>query len=255
MKNIGIVCEGPTDYVILKAVIDLITGEHNDYVQLQPEPDLTGRYGNGWKGVWKWCCDNAKIRRQLMRNIDPALDFLVIQMDGDVSRKEKSVHCQCPSVSCTHKGLRNPLECDTQQFVREICPIHLPCPSHSASVSGYMEHLENLLAMWLRETDDTCIVIPCDSTEAWIVAAYDHLAGIESVKNPWDNIIAKKKSYHDIRISGGKKHIRIFELFASVVCENWQQVTKLCQSAKKFEKNILALTSPAAPEAPSEASS
>ena len=52
MKNIGIVCEGPTDYIILKKVIDLITNETNYYVQLQPEPDLTGQYGNGWKGVW-----------------------------------------------------------------------------------------------------------------------------------------------------------------------------------------------------------
>ena len=97
MKNIGIVCEGPTDYIILKKVIDLITNETNYYVQLQPEPDLTGQYGNGWKGVWKWCCDNADIRKQLMKDITPRLDFLVVQMDGDVSRKEKSAHCSCPS--------------------------------------------------------------------------------------------------------------------------------------------------------------
>lgn len=68
MKNIGIVCEGPTDYIILQKVINLITNETNYYVQLQPEPDLTGQYGNGWKGVWKWCCDNADIRKQLMKD-------------------------------------------------------------------------------------------------------------------------------------------------------------------------------------------
>ncbi len=98
MKNIGIVCEGPTDYIILKKVIDLISNETNYYVQLQPEPDLTGQYGNGWKGVWKWCCDNADICKQLMKDITPKLDFLVVQMDGDVSRKKKSAHCSCPSV-------------------------------------------------------------------------------------------------------------------------------------------------------------
>jgi hypothetical protein len=26
-KNIGIVCEGPTDYVLLKGIVDQITGE------------------------------------------------------------------------------------------------------------------------------------------------------------------------------------------------------------------------------------
>ena len=52
-KVIGIVSEGPTDYLVLKAVIDKITGEENRYLSLQPEPDMLGRYGNGWKGVWK----------------------------------------------------------------------------------------------------------------------------------------------------------------------------------------------------------
>ena len=38
MKNIGIICEGPTDYIILKNVINLITGDTNYFVLLQPEP-------------------------------------------------------------------------------------------------------------------------------------------------------------------------------------------------------------------------
>lgn len=103
MKNIGIICEGPTDYIILKNVINLITGDTNYFVLLQPEPDLRGQYGNGWKGVWKWCHDYASIWMQLMDKIQPALDFLVIQMDGDVSRKEKVSHCGCGSVKCPSK--------------------------------------------------------------------------------------------------------------------------------------------------------
>ena len=63
MKHIGIVCEGPTDYIILKGVIDQITGAKNTYVMLQPENDLTGKYGNGWKGVWKWFYDNESISK------------------------------------------------------------------------------------------------------------------------------------------------------------------------------------------------
>ena len=59
MKNIGIVCEGPTDFVLLKRIIDRINQEENQYLQLQPEDDLMGQYGNGWKGVWKWCLDHA----------------------------------------------------------------------------------------------------------------------------------------------------------------------------------------------------
>ena len=50
-----------------------------------------------------------------------------------------------------------------------------------------------------------CIVIPCDSTEAWIVAAYDNTAKVEFIKDPWESVIAKRKTYHDIRISGKKR--------------------------------------------------
>ncbi|MBP3901018.1 MAG: hypothetical protein J6D53_06080 [Blautia sp.] len=38
--------------MVLKAAIDRITGEENRYLSLQPEQDMMGRYGNGWKGVW-----------------------------------------------------------------------------------------------------------------------------------------------------------------------------------------------------------
>ena len=241
MKHIGIVCEGSTDYIILKGVINRITGEENTYVMLQPEDDLTGKYGNGWKGVWKWCHDNASIRKELMKDVWPALDLLVVQMDGDVSRKEKSVHCWCETTQCSHKDEWNPLECDSSPLRRDSCPIILPCPGHEASVGGYMLHLKGLLAEWLEGTEDTCIVIPCDSTEAWVVAAYDQMENVETIEAPWEHIIAHGKFYHDVRIPGQKKRVRIFEQFVPVVCENWSKVTELCESARDFEKALLAL--------------
>ena len=90
-KVIGIVSEGPTDYLVLKAVIDKITGEENRYLALQPESDMLGRYGNGWKGVWRWCKETESVG-MLMREIQPNIDAIVIQMDGDVVRKEQDRH-------------------------------------------------------------------------------------------------------------------------------------------------------------------
>lgn len=108
--NIGIICEGPTDYIVLREIVDKITGMDNDYVQLQPEPDLLGEYGNGWKGVWKWCNDNADKKDKLMKDIEPSLDILIIQIDGDISRKEKAAHCWCNSTVCDYKNQYNPLK-------------------------------------------------------------------------------------------------------------------------------------------------
>lgn len=99
-KVIGIVGEGPTDYMVIKEVIDHITGECNEYRRLQPEPDMAGRFGNGWKGVWKWCETNSDVLDKVLHEVMPQLDLLVIQMDADVSRKEREVHCLCGSVEC-----------------------------------------------------------------------------------------------------------------------------------------------------------
>lgn len=133
------------------------------------------------------------------------------------------------------------MECDIKPEYRNNCPVLLPCPEHNAPVSSYMEHLKSLIRSWLKEIDRTCIAIPCDSTEAWIAAAYDNLPEIEFMENPWENVIAKKKIYHGIRISGKNKRARIFEQFAPVVCKNWDRVTELCLSAREFERDISLL--------------
>ena len=44
-RIIGVTSEGPTDYMVLKTVIDKITGEDNKYLALQPEQDILGRDG------------------------------------------------------------------------------------------------------------------------------------------------------------------------------------------------------------------
>ena len=84
-KRIGIVGEGPTDYLVLKCMIDQITGEENDYLRIQPEQNMLGEYGNGWKGVWNWCESTGQNLDKIMKGISPQIDMIVIQMDGDVA--------------------------------------------------------------------------------------------------------------------------------------------------------------------------
>ena len=84
MKTIGIVAEGPRDFELIAAVIDTITNEENNYQMIQPEPNMIGQFGNGWKGVWKWCEDNQGKLKAYMHSLTPVLDLLVVHMDGDV---------------------------------------------------------------------------------------------------------------------------------------------------------------------------
>lgn len=54
-KNIGIVCEGPTDYILLKGIVDGITGTECD----------------NWEDVKKICISAAKFEERL-KNINDA---------------------------------------------------------------------------------------------------------------------------------------------------------------------------------------
>lgn len=158
--------------------------------------------------------------------------------DGDISRKEKEVHCLCSTTACGLKGKVTPLVCE--RIKRNDCPVTLPCKIHGDNVHGYIEHLTQLIYSWLNYKNDICIVIPCDSTDAWVVAAYDGLPDIETIEDPWSTIISRGKAYHNIRVPGHKKGIRIYRQFVTQVCDNWENVKKLCISARQFENRIKA---------------
>lgn len=238
-KVIGIVGEGPTDYMVIREVIDHITGEANEYRRLQPEPDMAGRFGNGWKGVWKWCETNDGILDKVFHEITPQLDLLVIQMDADVSRKEREVHCLCGPVDCDAKEENHPLTC--AKGTEGKCPVVLPCKEHLQNARGYEEHLETLLRQWLGDSADheeILITIPCDSTDAWIVAAYQDCEDVETLENPWEAVISRKKEYHGIRIPGKKKRISVYSQFLPALCQQWERVVTQCYSAKSFEDRV-----------------
>lgn len=58
---------------------------------LQPEDNLTGEDGHGWKGVWKWCTDHSEILESFMKDISPRLDMLIVRMGGKVNFFELKV--------------------------------------------------------------------------------------------------------------------------------------------------------------------
>lgn len=242
-RRIGIASEGPTDYLVLKTIIDKITGEDNQYLPLQPEPDMMGRFGNGWKGVWKWCKETPSLD-VLLDSIRPQIDFIVIQMDGDVVRKEKEVHCQCETTVCKDKEKDEfPLYC--KHATERMCPIELPCSNHANEVQDTITHAINVLkeALGVINNKRIVITIPCDSTDAWIVAAYDDYENIEHIENPWKTVISKGKYYHDVRVRGDKKSISTYQCFAEHLTDEWNLVTEKCLSAKILDQEIRSIIS------------
>ena len=239
-KRVGIVGEGPTDYLVLKSMIDQITGDENDYLRIQPEQNMAGEYGNGWKGVWNWCETTGKEIDRIMNGIVPKIDIVVIQMDGDVSRKEKEIHCVCESVSCDHREEEiSPVRCSYAK--KGECPVIIPCQSHANTPEGYREHISRCILQWTgisSERKEIILTVPCDSTDEWIMAAFELGEEMESIENPWENVMSRRKEYHGIRIPGHKKSTRVYQNLIPELERQWKQVVNLCESAKIFERSV-----------------
>lgn len=119
----------------------------------------------------------------------------------------------------------------------------MPCQSHSAETAAMICHGRKVLNETIRATDKSRIVItiPCDSTDAWIVASYDDFADIEKIKDPWRSVISKGKYYHGVRVRGDKKSIHTYSIFAEHLGNNWDMVIDKCVSAKQLDEEIRSL--------------
>ena len=144
---------------------------------------------------------------------------------------------QCDSTDCEEKGKVFPLYC---QKAKEGCDVVLPCQDHLDCIDDTMNHGNKVLrkALDISENSRIIITIPCDSTDAWIVAAYDDYENVEQIIDPWKNIIAKSKYYHDVRVRGDKKNTVTYSAFMPELSERWKIVANKCKSAKLFETNI-----------------
>lgn len=62
LLHIALVAEGPTDRIVLEAVIKAILNNRPFVLnQLQPEGSLAfGELGAGWSGVYRWCKQSVK---------------------------------------------------------------------------------------------------------------------------------------------------------------------------------------------------
>lgn len=92
MITVGLVVEGPHDYLLLMPLISAELRKRYDqevrFKELQPEADQTGSYsGGGWPRVVAWCKDNAGERLNSyftpLFEGDPPCDAIVVHMDGD----------------------------------------------------------------------------------------------------------------------------------------------------------------------------
>lgn len=227
--NIGTVVEGPTDRLLLEAVLNhLLPGEHR-FFPLQPTETL-GRTGSGWKGVRRWCNEtwqreHSNLEKILSGATGPALDLLVIHVDADIAFEQEL----------------------QQDAVLPISP--QPCPPISATVA----QIEALILHWLNHNvplSSLVFAIPAQDTETWTFAALfpdDELCSRRDYEclykgNDHPGYRLTLKAYGKLlRRSAGtiKKSRREYKRFCPQIVASWDRVRTLCSQAQKFTVEVL----------------
>ncbi|MDM8548918.1 hypothetical protein QUF72_02525 [Desulfobacterales bacterium HSG2] len=234
--KIGTVVEGPTDRLVLKAIIEkLYPGDH-DYLDLQPADngDSFGRSGTGWKGVRRFCFD---VWQSLDTDIttlitDYQIDLLIIHADADIA-----------------------FEPDLQEdTIHPVGNVSQPCPPILPTV----ENLKEVIARWLnlegadKFPSEAILAIPAQDTENWLFAAlfpddalcrksdYECIHKGDDHRHP--AYLMTLKGYRKIlkRKDGKiKKPVKRYRQVVGNVADNWNKVCEFCSQARTFNDKLM----------------
>lgn len=141
--NLLLVCEGPTDYPLVKAIGDKLSTKKASYNFHMLEPQIDATSGNavsfGWGQVCNWCSSNRN-KVQMFLAFKGA-KALFIHMDTDIATQIDPAY--------TSKGLT----------ARDCCENKLNNCMGSSSVPK-----------------DCYYILPTECTETWLLATHDHVS-------------------------------------------------------------------------------
>ena len=158
--RIAVVAEGPTDVVVLGAVLDCILAETEyELHTLQPEGSVafgtapTGRTGSGWGGIYRWARQSAAEGDGSVVDSSALFyhDLLIVHVDADVAGNtytSASIH----------------------DWPVHDLPCRQPCPPPNETTNA----LRRVVLRWLGEQQVPPRVVLCtpsESIEAWVIAA------------------------------------------------------------------------------------
>lgn len=230
---IGTIVEGPTDRLLLKAIIDKVCPGEHLYRDLQPLDmgSSFGERGSGWKGVRQFCLVDIKQRFGTLDHfiIDHQIDLLVIHVDADVITE-----------SDLQDGIENLVD-DVSQ----------PCPPA-------IDKLQKVIASWLNTPPNelsrhkVVIAIPSQDSENWVFAGlfphhslcqqtdYECIYPLNSHQHP--AFLLTKPEFRSVlqRKEGKiKKHRREYEAVLPEVMQAWHNVRVICPQAQIFHGELV----------------
>lgn len=151
--RIGLVVEGATDGIVLRAAISsLLPNRELEFTIIQPDFSVAlGGTGEGWSGVYRWCRQAASEGEGSVSGSIALLnhDVIVIQIDADAAegtyQKQKLYYEAAADLPCVK-----------------------PCPPADATTNA----LRHVVLRWMNEPTlpPKCVFCtPSKNMEAWVM--------------------------------------------------------------------------------------
>jgi hypothetical protein len=215
--RIAIVCEGPTDKIILDELIEAVVG-HPNFRSVLVQPLMSalvsdfGPYGGGWAGVLRWCTQAVadgipfEESKTAINN-----DLIIVHVDADVARETSLAHVSLVG----------------------------PCPPAQGTCDNIRHHIRVLLGG--RELPNYLVLcIPADSTEAWVVAALN--PSLAASNSPWECYQKPEDQLPSVKVRGkavGKSQ-KSYKRVSSDVAAGWPSAKLHWPEANRFEADLRA---------------
>ena len=155
--RIAAAVEGPTDAIVLRAVLNCFVKNKAEFVfeTLQPEGSVAfgSATGSGWGGVYRWARQSAEEGGGSVSGSAAVSfhDLLIVQVDADVAGQTYA------SASIHDPPCRD-------------LPCNQPCPPPNRTTDA----LRTVVLRWLGEArcpSQVVLCTPSQSIETWVVAA------------------------------------------------------------------------------------
>lgn len=202
----GVVCEGHTDFPVLRAIVETLWPEIDEVLCLQPQLDATQKASNpaGWSEVRRWCENHAgELDEVIEGDIGDPLSVLIIAIDVDIA---------------VQAGIENPPQ----------------------DVGAYeTTRLKNKIRSWCRTAKhrrippQVVLSTPVMAIENWVIAAlFPRQQRPESVKDPAAFLVGKDR----LRLSPSNgrpwKELHRYQAFGQQVGAKLSKVRNACSEAE-----------------------
>ena len=221
--RIGLIVEGPTDGIMLRAAISsLLPGRELEFTLVQPDYSIAfGGTGEGWSGVYRWCQQAASEGGGSVSGSVLLLnhDDIVIQLDADVAEETY------------HRG-----------HIHDVTATDLPCVKPCPPANATTNALRTVALRWMNVTSlpAKCVFCtPSKNMEEWVMKAlYPENALVKS--RAWECHSSPERQLGQqpkgTRIA---KSRRDYESRRQELIESWPRVRTLSE-AERFSQEFLS---------------